>query len=55
MEGYYPLVSPPTRLTDTTATFIDNIWTNKVEARIGCSLITVRLLDHLLVFAFVGG
>ena len=33
--GFYPLISLPTRLTDTTATLIDNIWTNNVVARIG--------------------
>ena len=32
--GFYPLVSLPTRLTDTTATLIDNIWTNNVLANI---------------------
>ena len=54
LEGYYPLVSLPTRLTDTTATLIDNIWTNKVE-EIGSGLVTVRLSDHLPIFAFIGG
>ena len=53
--GFYPLVSLPTRLTDTTATLIDNIWTNKVGAKIGSGLVTVRISDHLPVFAFVGG
>ena len=54
-EGFYPLISLPTRLTDTTATLIDNIWTNKVEAKIGSGLVTVRVSDHLPIFAFVGG
>ena len=53
--GFYPLVSLPTRLTDTTATLIDNIWTNNLGARIGSGLVTVRVSDHLPVFAFVGG
>ena len=53
--GFYPLVSLPTRLTDTTATLIDNIWTNNVGARMGSGLVTVRVSDHLPVFAFVGG
>ena len=53
--GFYPLISLPTRLKDTTATLIDNIWTNNLEARIGSGLVTVRLSDHLPVFAFVGG
>ena len=53
--GYYPLISLPTRLTDNTATLIDNIWTNKVETKIGSGLVTVRVSDHLPIFAFVGG
>ena len=53
--GFYPLISLPTRLTDTTATLIDNIWTNNVGAKIGSGLVTVRISDHLPVFAFVGG
>ena len=53
--GFYPLISLPTRLTDTTATLIDNIWTNNVVAGVESGLVTVRLSDHLPVFAFVGG
>ena len=53
--GFYPLVSLPTRITETTATLIDNIWTNNLVAKIGSGLITVRISDHLPVFAFVGG
>ena len=60
--GYYPLISLPTRLTDDrddgrpgTATLIDNIWTGNVESRVVSGLVTVRISDHLPVFAFVGG
>ena len=53
--GLYPLISLPTRLTDTTATLIDNIWTNNVRAKIGSGLVTVRISDHLPIFAFIGG
>ena len=59
--GFYPLVSLPTRLTDIsedrpgTATLIDNIWTNNLIGRIESGLVTVRLSDHLPIFAFVGG
>ena len=55
LGGFYPLISLPTRLTDTTATLIDNIWTSNVGAKIGSGLVTVRISDHLPVFAFVGG
>ena len=50
LGGFYPLVSLPTRLTDTTATLIDNIWTNNVRTKIGSGLVTVRISDHLPCF-----
>ena len=53
--GFFPMISLPTRLTDTTATLIDNIWTNNVAAESGSGLVTVRISDHLPVFAFIGG
>ena len=53
-RGFYPLISLPTRLTDTTATLIDNIWTNNVLGGLGSGPVTVLISDHLPVFAFVG-
>ena len=53
--GFYPLISLPTRLTDTTATLIDNIWTNNLQVAMVSGLVTVRLSDHLPVYVFVGG
>ena len=54
-RGFYPLVSLPTRITDTTATLIDNIFTNNVDCQIASGLVTVRVSDHLPVYAFIGG
>ena len=60
-RGFYPLISLPTRLTDETvdrhgtATLIDNIWTNNVSAGVRSGLVTVRISDHLPIFALVGG
>ena len=54
-RGYYPLISLPTRITDTTATLIDNIWTSNLRADMASGLVTVRLSDHLPTYAFVGG
>ena len=54
-RGYYPLISLPTRLTDTTATLIDNIWTNNLRETMVSGLVTVRISDHLPAYAFVGG
>ena len=54
-RGFYPLITLPTRITDVSATLIDNIWTNNLEARVESGLITVRISDHLPVFSFIGG
>ena len=54
-KGFYPLISLPTRLTDTTATLIDNIWTNNLRSTMVSGLVTVRVSDHLPAIAFVGG
>ena len=54
-RGFYPLISLPTRLTDLTATLIDNIWTNNLRESMASGLVTVRVSDHLPAYAFVGG
>ena len=54
-RGFYPLISLPTRLTDMTATLIDNIWTNNLRETMVSGLVTVRISDHLPAYAFVGG
>ena len=54
-ESMYPLISLPTRITDTSATLIDNIFTNNVIDQIKSGLLTTRISDHLPIFAFVGG
>ena len=48
-------MSLPTRLTDATATLIDNIWTNNLEKRVVSGLVTVRISDHLPIYSLVGG
>ena len=53
--GFYPLVSLPTRITDTSATLIDNIWTNNLDNEIKSGLVTVRISDHLPIYSFIGG
>ena len=54
-RGFYPLLSLPSRITNTTATLIDNIFTNNVDCQIASGLVMVEILDHLPVYAFVGG
>ena len=53
--GFHPTISLPTRITETSATLIDNIWTNNVTGRLGSGLLTARVSDHLPVFVIVGG
>ena len=52
---FYPLVSLPSRIMDMTATLIDNIFTNNVDCQIASGLVTVRVSDHLQVYAFIWG
>ena len=44
----------PSRITDTTATLIENIFMNNVDCQIASELLMV-VSDHLPVYAFVGG
>ena len=53
-RGFYPLVSHPSRIMDTTATLIDNIFMNNINCQIASGLGTVRVSDHLPVYAFIG-
>ena len=54
-NSFFPLISLPSRLTDTTATLIDNIWTNNIMVGSSSGLAAVRLSDHLPIFSFVEG
>ena len=48
--SYYPIINHPTRITDTSATSIDHIWTNIVDRPITSGIITDRIADHLPIF-----
>ena len=48
-------MSLPTRITDTTATLIDNIFTNNVDCQIASGLVMADISDHLPIYVFVGG
>ena len=48
--GMYPLISKPTRITRTTATLLDNIYTSEVSAIITSDILTSDITDHLPVF-----
>ena len=46
----YPLISKPTRITHSTATLIDNIFTNNLEFNMVSGIIYSDISDHLPVF-----
>ena len=49
-NSLYPLISKPTRLTSTTATLIDNIFTNNLEHCMNSGIFYSDLSDHLPIF-----
>ena len=49
--GLYPLIDKPTRITDHSATIIDNIFTNELDHIISSGLLISDISDHLPVFA----
>ena len=49
-NSLYPLISKPTRITSSTATLIDNIFTNNLELNMNSGILYTDLSDHLPVF-----
>ena len=47
---FYPLISRPTRITNSTATVIDNIFVNNLEDSYKCGILFSDLSDHLPIF-----
>ena len=47
-----PIITKPTRLTDHTATLIDQIYTNCLQ-NVTAGILTVDLADHLPIFCLV--
>lgn len=52
-SSLYPTISKPTRITKSTATLIDNIFSNKLEEKCKTGLLLTDLLDHLPVFSSI--
>ena len=48
--GFYPLITKPTRISDNSATLIDNILTNDLSKVKRCGLLISDISDHLPVF-----
>ena len=49
--GLYPLIDKSTRITDISATLIDNIFTNELRHNITCGILFNDISDHLPIFA----
>ena len=49
--GMYPLISKPTRIPSTSATLIDNIFTNEIKYDVNSGVLISDFSDHLPVFA----
>ena len=49
--GMFPLISKPSRITDVSATLIDNIFTNELTYTITSGLLINDISNHLPVFA----
>ena len=49
-NGFYPLINKPTRITESTATLIDNIFTNQFSVETDNGLLVSDVSDHLPVF-----
>ena len=47
----FPLITKPSRITRSTATLIDNIFTNNIEGNIERGLLVKDISDQLPVFA----
>ena len=49
--GLYPLIDKPIRVTDSSATLIDNIFTNELRHNLTCGILFNDISDHLPIFA----
>ena len=48
-SNFYPLINKPTRITGSSASTINHIWTNVTNTRINSGIITHCVADHLPV------
>ena len=49
--GLYPLIDKPTRVTDSSTTLIDNIFTNELRHNLTCCILFNDISDRLPIFA----
>ena len=49
-SNFYPLINKPTRITSSSASTIDHIWTNVTNTCINSGIITHCVTDHLIIY-----
>jgi uncharacterized protein YuzB (UPF0349 family) len=49
--GFYPLIQSPTRVTGTTSTLINNIYTNEIGIHMENGIMVNGISDHLPIFS----
>ena len=47
---FYPHINLPTRITGTSATCIDHIWSNIFNGDVVCGIISETIADHMITF-----
>ena len=48
--GRYPLIDKPTRITDISATLIDNIFSNELQHHLNYGILINDIIDHVPIF-----
>ena len=49
-NSFYPHINLPTRITGTSATCIDHIWSNILDRDVVCGIISETIADHMITF-----
>ena len=49
-HGFLQIVSRPTRVTESSATLIDHVYTNNLKSTHSCNILTLDISDHLATF-----
>ena len=49
-NSFYPHINQPTRITATSATCIDHIWSNVFDRDVVCGIISETIADHMITF-----
>ena len=51
-NSFYPHINQPTRITATSATCIDHIWSNVFDRDVVCGIISETIADHTITFQY---